>query len=302
VIFRPHAAARRIAFTLIELLVVIAVIAILIGLLLPAVQKVREAAARIKCANSLRQMSLATHSAHDTNLCFPPGLGYWPGQTAYGTFHFHLLPFIEQAPLYQQSYYNGFYFVANNGVYSQPVKMYVCPADTSAPPDGLAQDLVGNTWGVASYVVNVQVVCKVGPTGALSSTDNRAKLPDSFPDGTSTTLLLTEKYAQCSNNNYPTGGTFWGYYYTGSSLQPYHPGCTISWNGYSYGPASKFLVQPRPYNGGCDPTLASSPHSGGIQAAFADGSVRFLSADITLYTWWYLCTPAGGEVISADSF
>jgi prepilin-type processing-associated H-X9-DG protein len=211
------------------------------------------------------------------------------------------LPFIEQAPLYQ-SYYSGFYFVANNGVYSQPVKTYVCPADPSVPADGLAQDLVGNMWGVASYVVNVQVVCKVGPTGALSSTENHARLSDSFPDGTSTTLMLTEKYAQCSNNNYPTGGTFWGYYYTGSSLQPYHPGCTISWNGYSYGPASKFLVQPRPYNGGCDPTLASSPHAGGIQTAFADGSVRFLSADITLYTWWYLCTPAGGEVISADSF
>jgi prepilin-type processing-associated H-X9-DG protein len=287
---------------LIELLVVIAIVSILIGLLLPAVQKVRDAAARIKCANSLRQISLATHNAHDTNGTLPPGLGYWPRQAAYGTFHFHLLPFLEQNTLYQQSYYNGLYFVANNGVYSQPVRMYVCPADPSVPTDGHALDMIGNTWGVASYVVNVQVVCQVGATGTLSATENFARLPDSFPDGTSTTLLLTEKYAQCSNNNYPTGGTFWGYYYTGSSLQPYHPGCTISWNGYSYGPASKFVVQPRPYNGGCDPTLASSPHTNGIQAAFADGSVRFLSADITLYTWWYLCTPAGGEVLPGDSF
>ena len=301
-ILRPRAALWRNAFTLIELLVVIAIIAILIALLVPAVQKVREAAARIKCANSLRQIMLASHNAHDANQSFPAGLGYWPGQNAFGTYHFHLLPFIEQGPLYQQSYYSGFYFVANNGVYSQPIKMYVCPADPSAPTDGLAQDFIGNSWGVSSYAVNVQVVCKVNATGGLVSTENAARLTDSFPDGTSNTLLLTEKYAQCSNNNYPAGGTFWGYYYTGSSLQPYHPGFAISWNGYSYGPASKFVVQPRPYNGGCDPTLATSPHPGGIQAAFADGSVRFLSTDITLYTWWYLCTPAGGEVLPPDAF
>lgn len=65
---------------------------------------------------------------------------------------------------------------------------------------------------------------------------------------------------------------------------------------------SKFQVQPRPYNGNCDPTVASSPHSGGMQAAMADGSVRFLSSSITLYTWWYLCTPSGGEVLPVDAY
>ena len=119
----PH---RRAGFTLIELLVVIAIIAILLGLLLPAVQKVREAAARVKCANNIKQLALAGHNAHDTHRSLPPGLGYWPGRTAYGTYHFHLLPFIEQEALYRQSLFAGVYFVANNQVFAQPVKLYQC--------------------------------------------------------------------------------------------------------------------------------------------------------------------------------
>lgn len=294
--------APRAAFTLIELLVVVGIVALLVGLLLPAVQKVREAAARIRCANSLRQIALAAHHAHDAGQSLPPGLGYWPGNSAYGTFHFHLLPYVEQDALYRQSFFAGFYFVGNNQVYSQPVGLYVCPSDPSAPADGQARDVLGNTWGVGTYAVNVQVVCKVNASGSLTAPDFRARMPASFPDGTSNTILLTEKYAQCFNSNYPTGGNYWSYYYTGPNLQPYHPGFAISWNSYSYGPASKFLVQPRPYNGGCDPTMASSPHPGGIQVALADGSTRFLSAGVTMYTWWYLCTPAGGEVIAPDAY
>src|SRR6266481_838896 len=96
---------QRRAFSLIELLVVIGIIAILIGLLLPAVQKVREAASRIKCDNNLKQMGLAAQNYHDVNGHFPPGIGYYPADSngAFGTWFFHLLLFVEQDALYRSA-------------------------------------------------------------------------------------------------------------------------------------------------------------------------------------------------------
>jgi prepilin-type N-terminal cleavage/methylation domain-containing protein/prepilin-type processing-associated H-X9-DG protein len=292
----------RRAFTLIELLVVIAIIGILIGLLLPAVQKIREAANHVRCSNNLKQIGLAAHNAHDTFESFPGGLGFYPGPGAYGPFLFHLLPFIEQQNLYDNSFYAGYYFVGNNQTFARPVRLFVCPSDPSVPAGGVAKDIFGNCWGVSSYAINSQWAAPTDSEGRLLGPDYRSRLGADFPDGTSSTVLLSEKYAQCANDAYPAGGNFWGYFMTDAyTLLPYHAGFAVNWNGYSIGPASKFQTQPRPFNGNCDPTLASSPHPGGIHICMVDGSVRHLAASVSMYAWWYLMTPRGGEILPGDA-
>src|SRR5215813_2249471 len=180
-------------FTLIELLVVIAIIGVLIGLLLPAVQKVRARAQLLACQNNLHQIGVALHNANDNSACksMPPGIGWFPSSAAYGTTGFHLLPYLEQDTLHNRSNVGGFYFALHNGVYSHPVPSFLCPADPSVEPGGVVR-AEGLVWGGCSYGVNAQVFCQVNGTGRVERPDAFPRLSASFPRGTSNTLLVAE--------------------------------------------------------------------------------------------------------------
>jgi prepilin-type N-terminal cleavage/methylation domain-containing protein len=260
--FHSHAADRRRGFTLFELLIVLALLVVLLGLALPAVQKVRQAADRNKCSNNLKQLVLACHNCNDTYGKMPPTVGSFPNATSDGTLHFYLLPFVEQDALYNLGNDGaGNFSVWNKNVYSQNIPVFHCPNDAS----GGSSHLYDGWLATTNYAANFMVFALGG-----------ARIPASIPDGTSNTLFFAERYQIC--NQTPCA---WAY----SGESEWAPM-------FAYSSVAKFQLQPAQAQ--CNPALAQAIHPGGIQVGMGDGSVRSISNSLDSRTWWIAICPNDG--------
>jgi prepilin-type N-terminal cleavage/methylation domain-containing protein len=321
-----HHRGKPPGFTLIELLVVIAIIGILIALLLPAVQKVRETADRVICTNSLKQIGLATHNCHDTNAVLPPlcvnsagnpganqstsvlvVAGPYKGAVGFTVFDW-LLPFVEQDNLYRAAKLNVNTQVAPERppgfreLFQQPVRAYRCPAEPhplGPEGDGMGSTHTGSAhvWAIGNYAANYLVF---GDTTA-HTTEGAARLPSSIPDGLSNTIFFTERYGTCGSTGNPDAASTYGNLWSDSNTvwRPQfcmngptpptgmYPGCFL------------FQVAPDWVNR-CDTRKAQSPHRTGINVGLGDGSVRFLSASISEATWQHACDPTDGNPLGVD--
>jgi prepilin-type N-terminal cleavage/methylation domain-containing protein len=320
---------HRPGFTLIELLVVIAIIAVLIGLLLPAVQKVREAANRAKCSNNLKQIGLAVHSFHDSYGVLPsigswnkyfrgnsyPALSCGGGLTspdgAQGSWLVHLLPYLEQNNLFQKFYGVGSIgsttdgFNAYDALTTTQVPLFLCPSDKTNSTDTMAEG--GTAYASGSYAGNVMVFNPVKMRSLVAA----------MPDGTSNTVMVAERILYCDVSiqlDFSSAGS----HFTGPAwawIYPDHGDGTL-WSAYGWRSAkvsgsgtvddlrtdfadasAPFQVNTRPST--CDIFITQSVHAA-MQVALGDGSVRACAGSMSKTTWVEACTPNDGQPLGSD--
>jgi prepilin-type N-terminal cleavage/methylation domain-containing protein/prepilin-type processing-associated H-X9-DG protein len=268
--------SRR-GFTLIELLVVIAIIAVLIGLLLPAVQKVREAANRTKCANNLKQIALGLHNYHDANSVFPPGEATTnttgaPASAANNwAWSAIILPYIEQAPLYSQiNIKPGVNQAPTSGpifsLLQSAIPVYICPSDTGPVINFRLGNLGKNNYPVSK---------------AICFLSTKTRITD-IADGTSNTLLVAERSSPENGSPFLHIGAIWACQRGTNNAYAFEPGfMNVSMAANSLSASGTCCVSAN------DPndirSSANSLHFGGAQFAFCDGSVKFIQQTISYY-------------------
>ncbi|MBA4063449.1 MAG: hypothetical protein C0501_07005 [Isosphaera sp.] len=334
-VFSRQAAPRR-GFTLIELLVVIAIIAVLVGLLLPAVQKVREAAARAQSQNNLKQLALGCHNAHDVRGTFPPGwtasysaenVGPWAvTRTNDRTGLFMLImPYIEQEGFFAAAggRWNGFpsALVEGKDCRAYVFKTLLAPSDPGFPGPGCPDSrndggassprsfgnfpgaTGGADWAGSSYAFNYWLFAHRGTTTpGYNNNWNANTRVQNILDGTANAVMFAEKRMSCTPAAYQAAGTPGGNLWGVENSVAYGGASRRYYRSWFGGPTkaniAKFQANPRPDV--CDPEAASGLQSAGVNVALADGSVRLFSATMTSTTWSNAVVVDDGYVLGGD--
>jgi len=288
-------------FTLIELLVVIAIIAILIGLLLPAVQKVRAAAARGQCTNHVKQIVLGTHNFADTYKYVPPVEGHvnggWWGPKRMGTsgtLFYYILPYMEQEPLYKQANGNA------HNIGKNVVPAYLCPSDpsaTNANTYGGCGVMQGDAiqrggFGSSNYAANAMVF----------DPRQTKTLETSMPDGSSNVVVIAERFRNCSPDGANGGGcTLPGWAWTTSLnggdcwSSPTFGGQEAGYNQLNCGGA-KFSHGALAFQGGpspqqCNWYVTQGGHPGTMLVGMGDGAAKAVAQGVSVTSWVAACRP-----------
>jgi prepilin-type N-terminal cleavage/methylation domain-containing protein len=287
------------AFTLIELLVVIAIIAILIALLVPAVQKVREAAARTQIINNLKQCALALHSCNDVNRKLPPLGGTFGSAVVTRSISIHLLPYIEQGPLYTL-------ILTQMPPTTATIPPYLAPLDFTATDGQRIQNFAANVRVFTDEGVGRSTFARVSYTPTAQT--GNAGIPRTFTDGTSNTVVFATRYAN-SGTAGPGAVNNYSQYDCGSG--GVIPSLVVAFPAFGAGALAGSPTATTPTGWQLAPTLsqvsaagyaqaAQSFGTGGMQIGLGDGSVRSVSPSISSNTWNDAVQPNDGVVLGSD--